>query len=110
MLRVRLGSYILLLFVQPDNFTSIAPMFVNSSTPISNFNISLFASETGLGDPVAGNFFFTGPDNTSASATSSSAASTGTSPSGGTSSAMGRIELNMAVLSGVVAVLTSVLL
>ncbi|EIW61216.1 PEBP-like protein, partial [Trametes versicolor FP-101664 SS1] len=54
--------YILLLFVQPANFTTVASQFVNASTPISNFNISLFAEQVGLGSPIAGNFFLTGPD------------------------------------------------
>ncbi|TBU58402.1 phosphatidylethanolamine-binding protein [Dichomitus squalens] len=85
--------YILLLFVQPANFSQVAPNFVNASTPVSNFNISLFAVEAGLGSPVAGNFFLTGPDNTSTPASGSSsasaAASTNTSPSGSAGTSAG---------------------
>ncbi|KAJ8486880.1 hypothetical protein ONZ51_g4547 [Trametes cubensis] len=54
--------YTLLLFIQPSNFTTAVSSFVNSSTPVNNFNISLFAQELGLGSPIAGNFFLTGPD------------------------------------------------
>ncbi|KAI0775962.1 phosphatidylethanolamine-binding protein [Trametes elegans] len=115
--------YTLLLFVQPANFTTVAPKFVNASTPINNFNISLFAQEVGLGSPVAGNFFLTGPDansgastngtnstnstnstsstnstgDTTGTASGSSAASVPTSPAPSAdspSSAMGRVELS----------------
>ncbi|KAL1719257.1 phosphatidylethanolamine-binding protein [Schizophyllum commune] len=55
--------YVLLLYPQPENFTvdSIAPL-VNASSPITLFNISEFAEATGLGLPVAGTYFLTGPD------------------------------------------------
>ncbi|KAL1944310.1 hypothetical protein VTO73DRAFT_3495 [Trametes versicolor] len=81
--------YILLLFVQPANFTTVASQFVNASTPISNFNISLFAEQVGLGSPIAGNFFLTGPDanstatngtNTTSTVSGSAAAASSTSP------------------------------
>ena len=79
--------YILLLFVQPANFSQVAPGLVNASTPISGFNISAFAAQTGLGSPVAGNFFLTGPDNSTTTTVSSSAAgSTATSPTASTAS------------------------
>ncbi|KAH9850737.1 phosphatidylethanolamine-binding protein [Lenzites betulinus] len=96
--------YTLLLFVQPANFTSAVSQFLNSSTPISNFNISLFAQELGLGSPIAGNFFFTGPDANStgtANSTGSASAASGTATSpatpGGTnapSSSMGKAEMS----------------
>ncbi|KAL7282523.1 LOW QUALITY PROTEIN: hypothetical protein ACG7TL_003994 [Trametes sanguinea] len=94
------SRYILLLFVQPANFTTVAPQFVNSSTPISNFNISLFAQEVGLGSPIAGNFFLTGPDanstnSTNSTSTASGAASSSTSPaSSNTPSSSMRLEIN----------------
>ncbi|CDO76552.1 hypothetical protein BN946_scf184982.g11 [Trametes cinnabarina] len=104
--------YILLLFVQPVNFTTVAPQFVNSSTPVNNFNISLFAQEVGLGSPVAGNFFLTGPDANSTSSTNgtssaSSAASSSSSPASPTSasSSMGRAELNLIALTVVTSLL-----
>ncbi|PIL37295.1 hypothetical protein GSI_00988 [Ganoderma sinense ZZ0214-1] len=82
--------YILLLFVQPANFSQVVPGIVNASTPISGFNISTFAAQTGLGSPVAGNFFLTGPDNTTTTtvgpSAASAAASTATSPSASTPS------------------------
>ncbi|KAI0375795.1 PEBP-like protein [Pilatotrama ljubarskyi] len=104
--------YILLLFLQPSNFTSVASQFVNASTPISNFNISLFAQEVGLGSPVAGNFFLTGPDTnttngTNSTASASSPASSPTSP-GSTnppSSSVGRAELNLVGLTVLAALL-----
>ncbi|KAI0720274.1 phosphatidylethanolamine-binding protein [Cerioporus squamosus] len=101
--------YILLLFAQPSNFSSVVPGVVNSSTPISNFNISAFAEQLGLGSPLAGNFFLTGPDtnstgtNSSGNSTASSAASSSssTSPAGSSgaassppSSAVGMAELS----------------
>ncbi|KAI0352989.1 PEBP-like protein [Trametes cingulata] len=103
--------YILLLFVQPSNFTSVVSQFVNSSTPISNFNISLFAQEVGLGSPIAGNFFLTGPDanstnSTNSTASASSPASSPTSPSSGnTSSSLGKAELNLVGLTAAAVVL-----
>ncbi|KAI0832580.1 phosphatidylethanolamine-binding protein [Trametes gibbosa] len=96
--------YTLVLFVQPANFTSAVGQFLNASTPISNFNISLFAQELGLGSPIAGNFFFTGPDANStgtANSTGSASAAT-TSPTNPTSpgatntpsSSMGKAEMS----------------
>ena len=62
-LKLSAYSYVLLLYPQPENFTvdSIAPL-VNASSPITLFNISEFAEATGLGLPVAGTYFLTGPD------------------------------------------------
>ncbi|KAI0058827.1 PEBP-like protein [Artomyces pyxidatus] len=53
--------YTVLLFVQPDNFSSAAAGLVDQSTPRTNFNLTTFAQKTGLGDPIAGTFFLTGP-------------------------------------------------
>ncbi|KAI9000865.1 phosphatidylethanolamine-binding protein [Trametes punicea] len=90
--------YTLLLFVQPSNFSSVALNFLNTSTP-ANFNITLFAQEVGLGSPIAGNFFLTGPDAnaTNSTSTASSAASSSTNPSSSSaqSSGAGRAELSL---------------
>ncbi|KAL1741405.1 phosphatidylethanolamine-binding protein [Schizophyllum fasciatum] len=55
--------YIVLLYEQPDNFTTeaIAPL-VNAPLPVVGFEVSEFARATGLGDPVAGTYFMTGPN------------------------------------------------
>ncbi|KAI9056532.1 PEBP-like protein [Trametes sanguinea] len=104
--------YILLLFVQPANFTTVAPQFVNSSTPVNNFNISLFAQEVGLGSPIAGNFFLTGPDanstnsSTNSTSTASGAASSSTNPAtSNTPSSSMRVEMNVTALTAVAALL-----
>lgn len=46
--------YIFLLFEQPEDFNS--QTFVTANTSIANFNISQFAQEVGLGNPIAGSF------------------------------------------------------
>ncbi|KAI0335622.1 PEBP-like protein [Cubamyces sp. BRFM 1775] len=74
--------YTLLLFIQPANFTTAVSSFVNSSTPVNNFNISLLAQELGLGSPIAGNFFLTGPDANSTNGTSTNSTANGTSTAG----------------------------
>lgn len=81
-------SYIFLLFVQPEDFASTVNSYVNGSTPIYNFNVTQFAQETGLGSPIAGNFFLAGPmDDATANKTSSTTAhATATSHPIGTSS------------------------
>lgn len=56
--------YVLLLFKQPAGFESQA--LVNSTTSVSNFNISTFAAATKLGNPIAGTFMLVGPDPTTA--------------------------------------------
>ena len=104
----------LLLFVQPANFSALAPMFVNASTPVNNFNISVFAAQTGLGNPVAGNFFLTGPSANATNSTNSSSSaapgSSSTSPAGGTSAAVGRAEMGWMGAAGAAALLGSLLL
>ncbi|KAI0048046.1 PEBP-like protein [Auriscalpium vulgare] len=72
--------YILLVFEQPANFTRLATPLVNASTVRTNFNITVFANMTGLGLPIAGNFFLTGPENSTANGT-------GTAPAPGPSTA-----------------------
>jgi len=52
--------YIFLLFVQPPNFNK--QDFVNASTPTTDFSISTFAKEVGLGNPLGGSFMRVGPD------------------------------------------------
>lgn len=54
--------YVFLIFQQPRGF--IDQQFVNASTPITGFNISQFAAETGLGRPLGGSFIRVGPDPT----------------------------------------------
>lgn len=52
--------YVFLLFRQPagfDNQTTVTP-----ATSIANFNISAFAQEVGLGNPLAGSFMLVAPD------------------------------------------------
>ncbi|KAI0692726.1 PEBP-like protein [Cytidiella melzeri] len=52
--------YVFLLFRQPSGFDE--QTVVTANTSISNFNISAFALETGLGDPIAGTFMLVAPD------------------------------------------------
>jgi len=56
--------YIFLLFEQPAGFNQ--QTFVTSTTPTSLFNISAFAQEVGLGNPIAGTFMLVAPDPTTA--------------------------------------------
>ncbi|OBZ76815.1 Splicing factor 3B subunit 6-like protein [Grifola frondosa] len=72
--------YVILLFVQPSNFTTVAPNFVNASTPRNNFNLTTFSQEVGLGSPVAGNFFLTGPDNSTNTTSAPVPSATATNP------------------------------
>ncbi|KAL0578565.1 hypothetical protein V5O48_003415 [Marasmius crinis-equi] len=53
--------YVFLLFRQSEEFANQTE--VNSTTSISNFNISMFAADTNLGDPIAGTFMLVAPDN-----------------------------------------------
>ncbi|EJC98053.1 PEBP-like protein, partial [Fomitiporia mediterranea MF3/22] len=52
--------YVFLLFQQPTGFNSQTE--VNASTPVTNFNISQFAQDAGLGNPLGGTFILVGPD------------------------------------------------
>ncbi|GBE80003.1 PEBP-like protein [Sparassis crispa] len=74
--------YIQLLFIQPPNFDTLAPEYVNTSSSIParlDWNLTSFSKEVGLGSPVAGNFFYTGPDASNASSSSTSSAPSSTS-------------------------------
>jgi phosphatidylethanolamine-binding protein len=62
--------YTVLLYKQPLNFPQTAPSLINSSTTVEaiiNFNLSNFVEVTGLGEPIAGSFFYEGPEGTSVS-------------------------------------------
>ncbi|KAF9006537.1 phosphatidylethanolamine-binding protein [Cyathus striatus] len=74
--------YVLLIFAEPADFDTVAFTFVNSSTPRTNFNLTVFATSVGLDSPIAGNFFLVGPSNSSDSSSSiiSSAASSAIVP------------------------------
>ncbi|KAA1473818.1 PEBP-like protein [Dentipellis sp. KUC8613] len=52
--------YVFLLFAQPAGFA--AQTVLTPATPISNFNVSLFAQEVGLGRPLGGSFMLVAPD------------------------------------------------
>ncbi|RDX57157.1 PEBP-like protein [Lentinus brumalis] len=83
--------YTALLYVQPEKFDTEVSRFVNASTPIFGFNVSVFAQELGLGIPVAGNFFFAGQASNSSTdqsitASSGAAATTQSRPSSGLTS------------------------
>ena len=52
--------YIFLLFAQPEDFDQ--QTFVTPNTSVTNFNVSSFAQEVGLGDPIGGTFMFVAPD------------------------------------------------
>ncbi|KAI5121060.1 hypothetical protein M0805_008576 [Coniferiporia weirii] len=52
--------YVFFLFEQSPGFNKQTE--VNSTTPISNFNISQFALDVGLGNPIGGTFMLVGPD------------------------------------------------
>lgn len=54
--------YVILLFVQPTNFDTVARNFVAPSTPRPNFDLATFVEEAGLGAPIAGTFFLTRAD------------------------------------------------
>jgi len=56
--------YIFLLFEQPAGFNQ--QTVVTPTTSISLFNISAFAQEVGLGNPIAGTFMLVAPDPTTA--------------------------------------------
>ncbi|KAF7299604.1 hypothetical protein HMN09_00965800 [Mycena chlorophos] len=51
--------YIFMVFHQPAAFNQ--QKLINSSSSISNFNISVFAREVGLGEPIAGTFMLVAP-------------------------------------------------
>ena len=68
-------SYVFLLFAQSAAFANQTE--VNATTPIELFNISQFALDVGLGNPLGGTFMLVGPDpntTTTANTTTTSAA------------------------------------
>jgi phosphatidylethanolamine-binding protein len=80
--------YIVVVYSQPQGFDASATPLVNASTPRTNFNLSMFAQSVGLGNPIAGNFFLTGPSsNGSGSGDASQTGSAGSpAPTNGASS------------------------
>ncbi|KAK7034620.1 hypothetical protein VNI00_012261 [Paramarasmius palmivorus] len=67
--------YTVVVYKQPSpDFDCIAGDFVNGSTPIIGFNLTGFAEKVGLGEPIAGMFWFTGPNGTSSEASNTSGA------------------------------------
>ncbi|CAL1701183.1 unnamed protein product [Somion occarium] len=85
--------YVILLFTQPPTFNVTASTLVNASTPRTNFNLTAFGQAVGLGSPVAGNFFFTGPsDSTGTTSGSGSAPAPTTSDTGSSSSGASAVE------------------
>lgn len=52
--------YVFFLFEQSRAFAT--QKLINTTTPITNFNISQFALEVGLGQPLGGTFMLVGPD------------------------------------------------
>jgi len=52
--------YVFLLYKQPEGFNDQTE--VNSTTPAQNFNVSQFALDVGLGDPLGGTFILVGPE------------------------------------------------
>ncbi|KAF7352589.1 PEBP-like protein [Mycena venus] len=67
--------YLVLVYVQSEDFASKVPSILNASTPRTNFNMTAFSDALGLGAPFAGTFFFTGPDSTATPSGSGSGAS-----------------------------------
>ncbi|KAG5634815.1 hypothetical protein H0H81_000618 [Sphagnurus paluster] len=51
--------YIILLYKQPPGFKN--QKLITPSTGVTNFDVGAFAAATGLGNPVAGNFFRVAP-------------------------------------------------
>jgi len=72
--------YVLVVYNQPSDFTDTARALVNASTPRNNFNLTTFAASANLSNPLAGNFFFVGPSNSTTSASGTSATPTATAP------------------------------
>ena len=66
--------YITLLYAQPSNFSIPATFQGFSASNRTKFNISVFAAETGLGAPIAANYFLVS-NMTVANATNSTATS-----------------------------------
>ncbi|GLB34007.1 putative RNA recognition motif containing protein [Lyophyllum shimeji] len=71
--------YVLVVYSQPNDFADTARSFVNASTPRNHFNLTTFATSVKLSNPMAGNFFFVGPKNSTASTTTAASATPGAS-------------------------------
>lgn len=71
---INLFRYVFLLFSQPDGFD--AQTILDSSTMRTSFNLSSFAAEVGLGDPVGGTFILVGPDASNSTIPASNATTT----------------------------------
>ena len=70
----------ILVYVQPDHFADTASALANASSPITNFNLTTFATSAQLGNPIAGTFFLMGPaGGTKANGTAPPAAASSTS-------------------------------
>ncbi|KAJ7721174.1 phosphatidylethanolamine-binding protein [Mycena maculata] len=89
--------YMVLLYVQSQDFESKAASVVNASTPRTNFNITAFSDVLSLGSPFAGTFFFTGPKLTGSTSASGST-TTGTPAPSGAVSNHGPLTVSAALL------------
>lgn len=85
-------SYTWLVYKQPDGFDTTALKFVNVTDDLTQrffFNVTNFAQETGLGEPIAGSMVYVG-NTTSTNSTNSTSSGNGTStapkPSGAATS------------------------
>ncbi|KAJ8515227.1 hypothetical protein ONZ45_g7314 [Pleurotus djamor] len=65
--------YVILVFNQSSAFMENAPPFVAATPDRLNFNLTQFVESVQLGTPIAGNFFFTAPDNSTSTSTSTAA-------------------------------------
>ncbi|KAF5393103.1 hypothetical protein D9757_001340 [Collybiopsis confluens] len=83
--------YVILAFIEPQDFQSNAQKLVNDSTPRTNFNLTTFANAVNLGSPIGGTYFLTGFSNSS-NGTASSNSSSGSPSSSSSSAAGGSIE------------------
>jgi len=70
--------YTILVYNQPDGFDN--QQLVNANTSRLNFNLTMFAQQTGLGDPIGGTFFLEAPDNSTNSTTTTTASASATAP------------------------------
>ncbi|KAM6496035.1 Phosphatidylethanolamine-binding protein PEBP [Amanita muscaria] len=78
--------YTILAFIQPSAFDQTAPRLINSSTPITKFNLSTFSAAINLGNPIAGNYFLAANNTQTETTTSASSPSpSSTSKNGGLS-------------------------
>ena len=88
---------------KPATFDAQVSRLVNASSPITNFDVRSFAKSLGLGAPVAGNFFSTGPVGGSNSSSSSS------STKNGKSAAVAGVQVHFGALATAVSVVGAML-